>query len=183
MPVIGYRQTQAVQYPVAWWIPPGNDDVLALLDAHGIGYDRLQQPARRAVQQIRISKTGGDQVPHTHDVEEVFPAGSVRVPADQPMRMLAAALLEPRSSDSLLASGRFRHAGSPDSGLYATELVEFSERVLRSDAALRSAFEQKLANDAAFRADGDARLQWVYARSPYAAISGWRYPVRREVRQ
>ncbi|MBV6887982.1 M14 family metallopeptidase [Xanthomonas campestris pv. spermacoces] len=183
MPVIGYRQTQAVQYPVAWWIPPGNDDVLALLDAHGIGYDRLQQPARRAVQQIRISKTGGDQVPHTHDVEEVFPAGSVRVPADQPMRMLAAALLEPRSNDSLLASGRFRHAGSPDSGLYATELVEFSERVLRSDAALRSAFEQKLANDAAFRADGDARLQWVYARSPYAAISGWRYPVRREVRQ
>ncbi|TQU08006.1 carboxypeptidase, partial [Xanthomonas perforans] len=52
-----------------------------------------------------------------------------------------------------------------------------------SDAALRSAFEQKLANDAAFRADGDARLQWIYARSPYAAISGWRYPVRREVRQ
>ncbi|PKV14515.1 M14 family metallopeptidase [Xanthomonas prunicola] len=183
MPVIGYRQTQAVQYPVAWWIPPGNDDVLALLDAHGIHYERLQQPTQRTVQQIRIIKADSKQIPQTHDAEEVFPAGSIRVPADQPMRMLAAALLEPRSSDSLLASGRFRHAVSPDSGLYATELVEFSERVLRSDAALRSAFEQKLANDAAFRADGDARLQWIYARSPYAAITGWRYPVRRETVQ
>jgi len=181
MPVIGYRQTQAVQYPIAWWIGPGNDDVIALLDAHGIQYDRLQQPVQRTVQQIRITNTGGNQVTHNHDVDEVFPAGSIRVPADQPMRMLAAALLEPHSSDSLLASGRFRHAGSPDSGLYATELVDFSERLLRSDAVLRSEFEQKLADDAAFRADGDARLQWVYARSPYAAITGWRYPVRREV--
>ncbi|SBV51431.1 carboxypeptidase [Xanthomonas bromi] len=132
---------------------------------------------------MHIAKTGNEQIPHTHEVEEVFPAGSIRVPADQPMRMLAAALLEPRSNDSLLASGRFRNADSPDSGLSATELIEFSERVLRSDAALRRQFEHQLANDAAFRADGDARLQWVSARSPYAAISGWRYPVQREVKR
>lgn len=186
MPVIGYRQTQAVHYPVAWWIPPGYDDVLALLNTHGIRYERLQQPRQRTVQQMRITNTTdatSKQVAHTDSVDEFFPAGSIRVPADQPMRMLAAALLEPNSSDSLLASGRFRNAGSPDSGLYGTELVDFSERVLRSDAALRGEFEQKLASDAAFRADGDARLQWIYTRSPYAAITGWRYPVRREVAQ
>ncbi|SOT96278.1 carboxypeptidase [Xanthomonas arboricola pv. fragariae] len=181
MPVIGYRQTQAVRYPLAWWIPPGNDDVVELLKAHGITYERLQQPRQLQVQQIRVVKDAGTQTPHAEPVEETFVAGSVRVPADQPMRMLAAALLEPQSSDSLLASGRFRNAGSPDSGLYGAELVDFSERVLRSDAALRAAFERKLADDAAFRADGDARLQWIYARSPYAAITGWRYPVRRQL--
>ncbi|OBR72764.1 carboxypeptidase [Xanthomonas arboricola] len=181
MPVIGYRQIQAVRYPLAWWIPPGNDDVVELLKAHGITYERLQQPRQLQVQQIRVVKDAGTQTPHAEHVEETFAAGSVRVPADQPMRMLAAALLEPRSSDSLLASGRFRNAGSPDSGLYGAELVDFSERVLRSDAALRAAFERKLADDAAFRADGDARLQWIYARSPYAAITGWRYPVRRQL--
>ncbi|MCC8443662.1 M14 family metallopeptidase [Xanthomonas cannabis] len=189
MPVIGYRQTQAVQYPVAWWIPPGYDDVLALLDTHGIQYERLQQPRQHTVQQIRITNTNtntdatGKQVARTDSVDELFPAGSIRVPADQPMRMLAAALLEPLSSDSLLASGRFRNAGSPDSGLYGAELVDFTERLLRSDAALRREFEHKLASDAAFRTDGDARLQWIHARSPYAAITGWRYPVRREVTQ
>ncbi|MCC4614777.1 M14 family metallopeptidase [Xanthomonas campestris pv. asclepiadis] len=181
MPVIGYRETQAVRYPLAWWIPPGNDDVVALLQAHGIAYERLQQPRQLKVQQIRVVKQADVQIPKTDEADEAFAAGSIRVPADQPMRMLAAALLEPHSSDSLLASGRFRNAGSPDSGLYGTELVDFSERVLRSDAALRAEFERKLADDAAFRADGDARLQWIYARSPYAAITGWRYPVRRQL--
>ncbi|MCC8536615.1 M14 family metallopeptidase [Xanthomonas codiaei] len=181
MPVIGYRQTQAVQYPRAWWIPPGNDDVVALLQAHGIGYERLTQPQQRAVQQIRIVGEDGTPRPHTSHVEETFPAGSIRVPADQPMRMLAAALLEPQSNDSLLASGRFRNAGNSDSGLYGTELVTYTEQLLRRDPALRTAFEHKLASEAAFRADGDARLQWVYARSPFAAITGWRYPVRREL--
>lgn len=183
MPVIGYRQTQAVQYPVAWWIPAGNDDVVALLQAHGIGFERLTQPRQRAVQQIRIVGEEGTPRTHTSHVEETFPAGSIRVPADQPMRMLAAALLEPQSNDSLLASGRFRNAGNPDSGLYGTELVTYTEQLLQRDPALRTAFEHKLASDAAFRADGDARLQWVYARSPFAAITGWRYPVRREVDQ
>lgn len=181
MPVIGYRQTQAVGYPLAWWIPPGNDDVVALLQAHGIAYERLQQPRQLRVQQIRVVKQGHAQIPQPDEADETFAAGSIRVPADQPMRMLAAALLEPASSDSLLASGRFRNAGSPDSGLYGTELVDFTERVLHNDAALRAAFERKLADDAAFRADGDARLQWIYARSPYAAITGWRYPVRRQL--
>ncbi|MEA9577887.1 M14 family metallopeptidase [Xanthomonas nasturtii] len=181
MPVIGYRQTQAVQYPLAWWIPPGNDDVVDLLKAHGIRHERLSQPRTRLVQQIRILKNADTQQAHPSRVEETFPAGSVRVPADQPMRMLAAALLEPQSSDSLLVSGRFRNAGSPDSGLYGTELVTFTEGLLQHDAALRAEFDRKLASDAAFRADGDARLQWVYARSPFAAISGWRYPVRREL--
>ncbi|MBB3846095.1 M14 family metallopeptidase [Xanthomonas arboricola] len=181
MPVIGYRQTQAVRYPLAWWIPPGNDDVVELLKAHGIRYERLQQPRQIRVQQIRVVKQAGAQTAQADEADEAFAAGSVRVPADQPMRMLAAALLEPQSSDSLLASGHFRNAGSPDSGLYGAELVDFSERVLRSDAALRAAFERKLADDAAFRADGDARLQWIYARSPYAAINGWRYPVRRQL--
>ena len=52
---------------------------------------------------------------------------------------------------------------------------------LRSNTTLRAGFERKLASDAAFRADGDARLQWIYARAPYAAINGWRYPVRHEL--
>lgn len=59
--------------------------------------------------------------------------------------------------------------------------MDFTERMLRSDAVLRAEFERKLADDAAFRADNHARLHWIYARSPYAAITGWRYPVRRQL--
>lgn len=117
MPVIGYRQTQTVRYPLAWWIPPGNDDAVALLKAHGMTYERLQQPRQIKVQQIRVVKQAGTQTPQTDNVHETFAAGSIRVPANQPMRLLAAALLEPQSTDSLPASGCFRSAGSPDSGL------------------------------------------------------------------
>lgn len=113
MPVIGYRQTQAVGYPLAWWIPPGNDDVVALLQAHGIAYERLQQPRQLRVQQIRVVKQGHAQIPQPDEADETFAAGSVRVPADQPMRMLAAALLEPASSDSLLVADAFAMPAAP----------------------------------------------------------------------
>lgn len=59
MPVIGYRQTQAVTYPQAWWIPPGNADVVARLDAHGIQYERLQQPRQLRVERTRMVKQSG----------------------------------------------------------------------------------------------------------------------------
>ncbi|MET0288408.1 MAG: M14 family metallopeptidase [Pseudoxanthomonas sp.] len=181
MPIIGYQQTEAVRYPRAWWIQPGNEDILALLDAHGIAYERVAQPAELSLERYRILREAGPRSVQTDRITAHPDAGAARVLSDQPARMLAAAMLEPRSSDSLLADGRFRNASAPDSGLYGPDEVRFAERMLASDTTLREAFEEKLSVDARFRDDRKARLAWIIERSPYAQVRGWRYPVLREL--
>jgi hypothetical protein len=105
-------------------------------------------------------------------VSESFPAGSVRVPTDQPLGDLAVALLAAESSDSFLAWGFFPEI------LQRTEYVEgyaiapLAEQMLAADPKLKAEFEAKLANDAAFAPDPEARLRWFYEKSPFY---DWRY--------
>ena len=108
---------------------------------------------------------------------ESFPAGSVRVPTDQPLGDLAVALLEPECKDSFLAWGFFLEI------LQRTEYIEgyvvapMAERMLAADPKLRADFEAKLAEDPKFAANSAARLRWFYERSPYYDDRYLLYPV------
>ena len=109
-----------------------------------------------------------------------FPAGSVRVPTDQPLGDLAVLLLEPDSPDSFFQWGFFLEV------LQRVEYVEgyvmepLARRMLERNPALKRAFEKRLAEDADFAADPRARLMWFYERTPYFD-ERWRvYPVARE---
>jgi len=101
------------------------------------------------------------------------------VTTDQPLGDLAAILLEAGSQDSFLQWGFFHEV------LQATEYVEgyimepLAERML-ADSALRAAYEDTLARDTALAADPDARLEWLYRRTPWADARHLIYPVLRE---
>jgi hypothetical protein len=113
-------------------------------------------------------------------VTETLPAGAVRVPADQPLGLLAAALLEPESQDSFLAWGFFPEILAAPSGAEDFVRAPIAEALLAADAQLRAEFEAKLAADAAFAVDGDARLDWLSARLPDRSPYHHLYPVLRE---
>ncbi len=98
-------------------------------------------------------------------VEQEMPAGSVRVPADQPLGLLAASLLEPESQDSFLAWGFFPRLLAPAPNTDAYILAALGERLLETDADVKRRFEQKLKDEPAFAADPDARLTWLYAEA------------------
>ncbi len=110
-----------------------------------------------------------------------MPAGSVRVPADQPLGLLAASLLEPESQDSFLAWGFFPEMLAPAPNTDAFVLAGLGERLLATDAAVKARFEAKLAADPAFAADPDARLAWLYAEAGPGHPYPLRYPIAREV--
>ena len=99
-------------------------------------------------------------------VDMMFPAGSVRVPTDQPLGVLAMLLLEPASPDSFFQWGMFLEI------LQRTEYVEgyvmepTAEKMLAADPALRTAFEAAL-QDEEFAASPEARLRWFYERTPW----------------
>ncbi|MFN7963087.1 MAG: M14 family metallopeptidase [Thermoanaerobaculia bacterium] len=183
---------QSVRRPRAYWVPATYPEVIDRLAAHGIRMERLDQPRRVKVEMYRLVDPKLDPDPfegHMHLVagtrtesrEELYPAGSVRVPTDQPLGDLAALLLEPASADSFLQWGFFLEI------LQRTEYVEgyviepMAEAMLAEDPALAAEFQKKLSEDAAFAADPQARRRWFYERTPFADERYRLYPVGCEV--
>ncbi|QHL90509.1 carboxypeptidase [Sphingomonas changnyeongensis] len=191
MPVFGEAPAQSVRLPAAWWVPAHADKVIERLDLHGIAYERIAAPRTLRLDMVRLSgpkfrSANEGHVPLdarlTHEQrEERYPAGSVRVPADQPLGLLAAALLEPESPDSLLAWNYFPEILQRTEYMEGYVIEPMAERMMAADPALRAAFETRLRMDPAFASDPEARLGWFYERSPYADARYLLYPVGREL--
>ena len=109
-----------------------------------------------------------------------FPAGSVRVPTDQPLGDLAVVMLEPESVDSLFAWGFFPEILQRTEYIEGYVIAPMAEQMLADDAWLKVEFEAKLARDPEFAADPRARLSWFYQRSKFYDEQYLLYPVGME---
>lgn len=192
MPVFGEEPDQRVSLPKAWWVPATAPEVIERLKWHGIAFETIDAPRQVKLDMVRLvdPKLGAASEGHVpltaaayrHATRtETFPAGSVRVPADQPLGLLAAAMLEPESADSLLAWNFFPGLLQRTEYIEAYAIAPLADRMLAENPELRREFEAKLASDAAFAADGDARLAWFYTRTPYYDERYLLYPVGREL--
>lgn len=94
------------------------------------------------------------------------PAGSLWVPIAQPKARLVMALLEPLAPDSYVSWGFFNSAFERREYMEAYVAEQVGEEMLARDAAVRTEFERRLANDAEFRASPAARLEFFYQRHP-----------------
>jgi hypothetical protein len=92
------------------------------------------------------------------------PAGSLFVPIAQANSLLAMALLEPKDPDSLVRWGFFAPAFERKEYMVAYVAEDVAEQMLRSDPAVRQAFEKRLGEDADFARDPNARLDFFYRR-------------------
>ena len=192
MRVLVQEPSLTVALPRAWWVPASRPEVIERLRLHGVQFETLTAPrtvtlemARLVNPQLQAASEG--HVPmrvastRREQRAETFRAGSVRVPADQPLALVAAALLEPESPDSLLAWGFF-----PDL-LQRTEYIEgyavepLARRMIEEDPELGHAFDEALAADPELARDADRRLQWFYERSAYYDDRYLLYPVGREL--
>lgn len=183
--------TESVSRPKAYWIPAAWREVIDRLRMHGIQMERILEPREVEVDMYRLHEAKLDTEAFEGHVrlaakttvehrKERFPAGSVRIPVDQPLGELAMVLLEPASVDSFLQWGFFSEI------LQRTEYFEnymmepLAEKMLAADPKLRAEFEKKLETDAAFKASADKRLHFFYERSPYFDERWMLYPVGRE---
>lgn len=190
MSVFGEEPELTVKLPRAWWVPASATSVIERLKLHGVAFETITEPRTLKVDMVRLvdPKLGTPdeaRVPLTagfmHETRtETFPPGSVRVPADQSLAILAAQLLEAESPDGALAWNFFPAI------LQRTEYMEpyvtapMADAMLKADPALKARFEAKLAADPSFAADGDARLAWFYAQTPYSDDRFLLYPIGRE---
>lgn len=191
MPIIGQTPTEIVRLPKAWWVPAAQTEVIDRLRVHGIAFETLAAPRTLTLDRVRLvdPKLGQPlegRYPITADfvhepARTEMPAGSVRVPADQPLGLLAAALLEPESQDSFLAWGFFPEMLGAAPNTDAFVLAALGDKLLANDPAVKARFEAKLRAEPAFAADPDARLAWLYAQAGPGHPYPLRYPIAREV--
>jgi hypothetical protein len=177
-----------ISRPRAYWVPPTYPEVIDRLKAHGVRMETLTAPTRKSVTHYRLVN------PQTATVsfeghfavttgvkpelrETTFPAGSVRVPTDQPLGNLAIALLEPQSTDSFLGWGFFPELLQRTEYIEGYVIAPLAEKMLADDPQLRAEFAAKLAAEPKFAADPTARLQWFYERTKFYDERYRLYPV------
>lgn len=192
LPFYGSHPTLTLHRPEAYWVPAHRPDVIDRLRAHGVTMEALDAPRTVSVEMLRLddpklgTRANEGHVPVTvtsvtaERRDWTFQPGSVRVPTDQPLGDIVVLLLEPQSSESLFAWGLFPEVLSRVEYIEGYAIAPLAERMLAADPALRSEFEAKLAAEPEFAADGDARLQWFYQRTPFYDDRYRLYPVARE---
>jgi hypothetical protein len=108
-----FESAESERVPTFYYVPTELSTVLDRLRAHGVRIDRLSQPEKLQLEEFRIASTQvADRPFERHQertvtgkyegVERSLPAGTYRVPMNQPLARLAFYLMEPRSSDGLL---------------------------------------------------------------------------------
>jgi hypothetical protein len=109
---------EKVERPFAYILLPGCREAAANLKAHGLAVEMLSAPLSARVEAFELVEAepsgkyyqGHLPVKFTlkkYPVQKEFPAGSYLVPMAQPEGNLAALLLEPTATDSLLGYGYF----------------------------------------------------------------------------
>ena len=194
MPVFGDVPDTTVTLPAAWWVPVTKPEVIALLRRHDIAFETLTAPRAIDVDMVRLIEPKLGDVDEGHVPlrvgafshaarSELFPAGSVRVSSDQPLGLLAAAMLEPEGRDSLLAWNFFPEILQRTEYIEGYAIAPLAQRMLAADPALRRVFAAKLKADPKFAASPDARLAWFYERTPYYDERFLLYPIGRELKR
>ncbi len=190
MPIIGQTPVETVTLPKAWWIAPAQHAVIDRLRLHGIALETIDRPRTLSLDRVRVTDIAprpaqDGRVPVSATTEhyatrETLPAGWVRVPADQPLGLLAAALLEPEAPDSFLAWGFFPELLGSRSRAEAFVEAPIAEALLAADPALKAAFDTKLAADPGFAGDPGRRIDWILRNGPDGTRFDKVVPIARE---
>ncbi|MCM2315379.1 MAG: M14 family metallopeptidase [Thermoanaerobaculia bacterium] len=198
VPLVLYdKVTASATRPKAYWIPPTKADVIERLRAHGIAMETIREPRTLEVEMYRLTDSKLDvgrpwepnpfegrmrmtATPVMETRRETFPAGSVRVPTDQPLGVMAMILLEPASPDSLFRWGLFNEVLARIEYYESYVLEPVAEAMLAGDSELAKEFRAKLEDDKEFRGDAAKRLDWFYAKTRFQDDRWLLYPVGRE---
>lgn len=178
--------------PAAYWVPAAAADVIERLAFHGIRMERLTQPREVDVEMDRFSEVKFEPEPFEGRVRvtakatperrrERFAPGSVRVPTDQPLGVLAMLLLESGSPDSFFQTGFFHWALQRAEYAEGYVMEPMAQRMLAESPELRAEFDRALKADPKLAASPGERLDWFYRRTPYFDERFRLHPVGREM--
>ncbi len=181
----------SVAPPLYYVVPPQWQDVIEVIKAHDISFQKIEKPLIVEVESYRLTEPKFAPMSfESHNTvnykinqiteTRTFPANSILIPMNQEAANVAIHLLEPGSQDSLMYWGFFSAIFEQKEYGEAYVLEKLARKVLEKDANLKREFEEKL-KDENFAKNPRARLTFFYERSPYFDKRIGLYPVGRIV--
>jgi len=174
---VSYKADLKIKLPEAYIIPQEQMETVALLDVHGIRYQKLEKDTQFEVETYRFINPKWSQYPYegrftlaidyTVQKEKVdFRKGDLIVYTSQPKAKIIAHMLEPKSPTSLVSWGFYNNWARPSTEFWIRlNYMEVKGReMLAKDPALKAEFEQKKASDPAFAKDPNAILQYFMGK-------------------
>jgi hypothetical protein len=169
---------KTIDAPRAGYLVPAAHAALVAerLDRHGVRYRRVDRalPAgdveafRAVTATFDATSTEGHQrlavTGEWRRERRDLASGALFVPIDQALARIAIALLEPQAPDSLLAWGLFNNHFEAKEYMEAYVAEAVAREMMARDPALKAEFERRVADDAAFAADAQARLAFFHRR-------------------
>ena len=166
-----------VKAPLGGYVVPAAwaGDIGARLAVHGISAEPLRTSASVRVEAFRATHVQFAAAPfegrmrvqltgrwarETHEIG----AGALFVPIAQATARLVMHLLEPQAPDSFAAWGFFNACFEPKEHLEPYVAEQVAREMLAQEPALQGEFDRKLAEDTAFAADPEARLNFFLRR-------------------
>lgn len=183
---------QSETMPAAYIVPPAYAAfVSAKLKQHGIEFSTLNKTiakantetfradtAKQASQSVeshqRLTVTGEWKAEPT-DIK----SGSLYIPLNQAKSKLIMALFEAKAPDSLLGWGFFNNSFEQKEYMEDYVAEEIAREMMAKDPAVAAAFKKKVAEDAEFAKDPQARLNFFYRLHTSWDEEFNKYPVMR----
>jgi hypothetical protein len=184
------RASRTVVPPVAYIVPNEWNEVLTVLNLHGVTFERLTAKVRVPVETYTLTNPEWQAHPyegrhplrfktevHIDTIE--YPRGTIVVRLNQPAAKAAIHLLEPDAPDALAGWGFFDTIFEQKEYFEDYVMEGVGRDMLNKQPALRAEFESKVKSDTAFARSPRARLKFLYERSPWWDKHINVYPVAR----
>lgn len=186
-----YTSTKEITIPKYYAVPQSEWKILEHLKRNNIEMQTLKRDSLMQVQVYSISdyKTFSrpyeGHYPHYQTVvqskkENVkFLKGDFLIPTNQSGVKYLLETLEPEAVDSFFNWNFFDSILGQKEYFSDYVFEDTAAELLKTDKALKTAFEMEKSLDKKFAEDGKAQLDWIYRHSPYFEKSFLRYPVYR----
>ncbi len=182
---------KVVKLPEAYLIPVEWTEVIDRLKWHGVHFEVLKHSTEFEVEQYVFTDISWQQRPYEgrHRVrnfsmeqriqKQTYPAGSIKVPTDQPLIRLIAHMLEPEGDGSLLEWGFFDPIFEQKEYAETYVMEPLARRMLDSIPGLSETYEAKKLAEPEFARNSWAQLNWFYRQTPWWDEKYMVYPVGR----
>lgn len=183
--------TDSIQAPFAYIIPQAYQNIVEILQLHGIKVNRVKSTKKIEVEKYRFDeKITWASYPYEGRITVntkyyTFKDSILTRPNDyiiytnqRGIRVLLH-LLEPKSSDSFVYWGFFNAIFERKEYYEDYVLEKLAEVMYEKDQLVRKEFEQKLQSDSIFASSPQQRLEFFYRKSPYFDKNWLVYPIVR----
>jgi len=189
-----YKASTEVDIPIAYIIPQSYRNLVDLMQLHGVEVETLQEDKAIDIEQYKIlnfattpSAYEGHFL-HSKVVVEKSPTrvqykkGDFMISTNQEAIQYIVHVLEPEAKDSFFAWNYFDSILQQKEHFSAYVFEDEAWELLQTNPELKSAFEQKKANDIEFAKDSYAQLDFIYHQSSHYEKTHRVYPVGRLIR-